>query len=779
MVSSDSGNRDKSNKNSERKILTVNLSSINLSKSDISMLERGLTFVPTPKTLPLKSILESKDKLIRNIKLKSFFQNSSKTYEHILKNFQEKSTWAPGLKTLPNDIITTINEIDGATLNLIKNAKKFLRNNECQIKLHEKDNLSTDERNSISTLRDNKDIIIKSADKGGATVIMDKDNYIFEANRQLNDIKYYRVLEEPLFQDNIPKIRKILIQLKKEGYVNQKQLDFLSGPPIPRHRKFYLLPKIHKDKNKWTIPDRMPEGRPIVSDVESESYRVSQYIDTFISPLSTRHATYLKNTYDFIDKIRNVPIPEDCFLVTGDVSALYTNMLHDRTLFCVKNIFEKYPDPTRPDKHLIDLLKITLKNNDFHFNGKNYLQTCGAPMGKVYAPSLANIYMLDFDERAMKGFKIKPLFFFRYLDDVFFIWTGNLNELLEYELYLNSLIPGINITLEYNKISANFLDTTVYKQTLNNETTLQTRVYFKPTDTHQLLHANSFHPKHTCKGILKSQLLRFKRISSSWGDYTHTAQILFDTLSGRGYSWSLFRGMLKSVWFTDDIYRKDSREPFPIIIHYNSLGVKLAKNYRDTLNKNNFFERFRLTNAYKIHPNLGRMLVRSELRSSDTVNNDITQNECSRDKANRFFQCNTPDCLTCKHHAITGSSFTSSTFGSSHQVKGLLNCKTKNIIYLITCIKCNIQYVGETGRSLSERLIDHRSNIRNKKKTPIAIHFNIPGHSTLRDLRVMAIEGIQNPHDPLRVRRKQETFWQSKLGTIHPHGLNAFPILDS
>ena len=96
---------------------------------------------------------------------------------------------------------------------------------------------------------------------------------------------------------------------------------------------------------------------------------MSQYIDTFINPLSIKHTTYLKNTYDFISKIRNKTVPTEGFLVTGDVSALYTNMLHDRTLSCVENIFKKYPDPLRPDKHLIELLKITLKNNDFQFNG--------------------------------------------------------------------------------------------------------------------------------------------------------------------------------------------------------------------------------------------------------------------------------------------------------------------------------------------------------------------------------------------------------------------------
>ncbi len=119
------------------------------------------------------------------------------------------------------------------------------------------------------------------------------------------------------------------------------------------------------------------KGASIVSDVESESYRVSKYIDTFVTPLSTRHSTYLRNTYDFVSKIRNKIVPNDCFLVTGDVSALYTNMLYDRTLSCIENIFKKYPDPLRPDKHLLELLNVTLKNNDFQFYGKNYPQTCG------------------------------------------------------------------------------------------------------------------------------------------------------------------------------------------------------------------------------------------------------------------------------------------------------------------------------------------------------------------------------------------------------------------
>ena len=53
--------------------ITVNLSSIVLSDSDVSLLNRGLSFVPNPVKLPSEEILIAKNKITRNLKLKSFF----------------------------------------------------------------------------------------------------------------------------------------------------------------------------------------------------------------------------------------------------------------------------------------------------------------------------------------------------------------------------------------------------------------------------------------------------------------------------------------------------------------------------------------------------------------------------------------------------------------------------------------------------------------------------------------------------------------------------------
>lgn len=764
----------------------MNLSSLVLDESDISLLDRGLTFVPTPRTLPVKSILENKDNLIRNIKLRSFFKKSTKPFNAKEKLFQYKSTWTPNTSLLNNEVINTINEIENNTVNFIREANKLTRNNEIYIKLKDRSNLPANELSSLNKLRNNKNIIVKSADKGGATVIMDLDNYIFEANRQLNDSNYYRVLDEPIYKNNIPGIKAILEKLRKEGFINSEQLKFLSGPDNPRHRIYYLLPKIHKDRAKWVLKDKMPEGRPIVSDVESESYRVSQWLEHHLTPLATKHETYLKNTYDFVEKIRDKVVDQECFLITGDVSALYTNMKHERTIECVREIFKKYPDQARPDKHILDLLNITLRNNDFQFNGKFYLQTCGTPMGKVYAPALANLYMLEFDEKAMTGFKIKPLFFFRFLDDIFSIFLGTKEDILEYENYLNSLIPGIKVTLEYSKCNINFLDTMIYKLTVDGVTTLQTKVYFKPTDTHQLLHMQSFHPKHTHKGILKSQLLRFKRLSSTWEDYYNTCKILFHSLNDRGYTWTLMRTMSKQIWNNQTIQTRhtqnsdtglqSNRELFPIIVNFNSFETNLAKRFKRSLIDNKQFDNFRLINAFKIHANLKSLLVRSELKSNNTVSINSLATNSTRRLTNRFTLCKNPRCIACKYHAYDCNSFTSSTFNAAFNFNDSFTCKTRNIIYLITCVKCDKQYVGETSRCLSDRLTDHRSCILNKKQTPIAIHFNEHGHSLTRDLKAIAIEKVIDTADN-KIRRERELIWWERLGTRYPRGLNGLPLI--
>ena len=57
-------------------------------------------------------------------------------------------------------------------------------------------NLYNEEQKAMEELAKRKDIIITNADKGGAVVIMDVENYINKANRQQSDKLNYKKLQE-------------------------------------------------------------------------------------------------------------------------------------------------------------------------------------------------------------------------------------------------------------------------------------------------------------------------------------------------------------------------------------------------------------------------------------------------------------------------------------------------------------------------------------------------------------------------------------------------------
>lgn len=756
--------------------LTVNLSDLSLTNADISLLDKGLKFIPTYRYLPVNRIYEAQNRLIRSLKLRDYFsdEDTDNDYDYNRKTFTYPSTWTPPDHKIADSTLETIQELITATQSAIK--KNGVIRNKLLVVNRNNNNLTAAEITSLKQLRSNSNIVIKPADKGGATVLLNKDAYLREAHRQLGNRQYYTKLREPIYKSNISKINEILESMKSDKFISAKQLQYLQAKDTDRARVFYLLPKIHKPRDKWPQPN-MPEGRPIVSDCGSESYRVSQYIDSFIRPISTRHAAYIKDTYDFISKIRGQKIHKNALLVTGDVSSLYTNMHIDRTLQVTKNALARYPDAERPDCHIMRLLDITLRNNDFTFNGEFFLQICGTAMGKSYAPGLADLYLEKFDEKATHGFKIKPQLYFRFLDDIHFVWTGTAEELTEFEIYLNSLIDGIKITLNFSHEKVDFLDTTIYRiadPSAPDTDILQTRVFFKDTDTHQLLHRQSFHPKHTFTGVLKAQLLRFKRISSSHSDYSDACSILFAALQKRSYSKSLLRKMKRDIWNLNDISPKPKdhhQKLLPIVIPYNKIGIELARSWKSIIGQSQLFDDdSRLLTAFCNSQNLYQKLVRSSFSVNGQHSKDNSKVKLRKNNNVKpgSLRCPNVKCKACSYIVETSS------FGSSHnnrkfRLHNKFTCASSNIVYLVTCTKCYKQYVGETGRSLRDRITDHVSCIKLKKQTPIGLHFNQAGHS-LKHFSVLAIEQFDENSES--IRRMKEITWQHLLQTAHPLGIN-------
>jgi len=507
----------------------VNLSKYKLSVVELSLLSKGLNFCPTPIDPDPGAIRADLDNFHRRLRLLARFedspsdipdnntdeQNNHCTHAFESHKFRPKSTYNPvGPPAMEAMILT--NEIG--------------LNNRPE-PIHPKlTNISREERRAINILSNNKSIVIKPADKGSAVVVMDRIDYINEGYKQLSDEKFYKKVEYDLTAQHMQVVQRYINNMYLNGEIDIKTCIYLTDREC-RTARLYLLPKIHKGK----IP---PPGRPIVSANGCPTEKISQLVDNFLTPpTTTMIRSYVRDTTDFIQKLRAIgPLPANCYLVTLDVTSLYTNIPNKEGLEAAWRLLEKYrPEPNIKPKNetLIELLEMVLTMNNFTFNGDHYIQVGGTAMGTKAAPGFANTFMGDFEERFVYPYRLQPLKYLRFLDDIFLIWQYGMDELTEFVIHMNSQLPSIKFTMEHSKESVNFLDTTVSINIASHE--LETDLYCKPTDSHNYLLYNSAHPKRCKESIPYSQFLRIKRICSKTTDYDRHIVTLSKHFLRRGY----------------------------------------------------------------------------------------------------------------------------------------------------------------------------------------------------------------------------------------------------
>ena len=130
-----------------------------------------------------------------------------------------------------------------------------------------------------------------------------------------------------------------------------------------------------------------------------------------------------------------------------------------------------------------------------------------------------------------------------------------------------------------------------------------------------------------------------------------------------------------------------------------------------------------------------------------------------------------------------GQIFQSNSNKKIFKIRQCITCKSRNIIYLVTCIKCKLQGVGHSTH-FGKRISNYFSHI--KKGThdcEISTHFIehhgdtwISDYGRNSDFEIKAIAQLENP--PRRKKELEERlrdfegYWQLELNTIQPHGLN-------
>ena len=268
-----------------------------------------------------------------------------------------------------------------------------------------RDNFNAMERVSISSLKKDKDIIIKTSDKGNNIVLLDNHNYLSEAYRQLNS-QHYIKLDTFDFKDLRYGFNTYLRRMFNRGVLDEITFDYL----IKDNQNYYgqgymhILPKIQRlnqsdiltiEDNGFNIDKIIPPGRPIISQIGTVTECIGRYVDYFLVPIVHNQHTYIKDTTDFIHKIESIKPPTDCWLCSFDISQMFTNCPINEILSAVRIAYDD----------LIYLLKFVLENNIFEFNGQLFQQIIGAAIGAIPSCEACDILMYKIMKEILPKFK--------------------------------------------------------------------------------------------------------------------------------------------------------------------------------------------------------------------------------------------------------------------------------------------------------------------------------------------------------------------------------------
>ena len=749
------------NKSNQQNLCVVNLSNRVLTQTEIDILEKGLKFCPTPGEPNMYEIHKDLRTFFRRMRLKAHFtedpdlqpppsQNNSilnfvtrgtpqGAPDINLSKFKPKSDWEP--KDEHKDpVLETF-------FKCVQNDIGYFTQREARVK-----NITKSEKEAIESLSKDPNIVIKKADKGTAVVIMNTTDYINEANRQLSDTNFYLKQSHDLTETHSAKITEFLESMLESGEIDQKIFDAIK-PNKARTARFYFLPKIHKP---------IVKGRPIISGNNCPTESISAFVDEHLKPFVKQVPSYVRDTTDFIKKVEGFHSNRDYYLVTMDVTSLYTNIPNHEGITAVyRTLLQKGYQGQVELNSIIQLLKFVLHMNNFTFNGEEFLQVGGTAMGTRLAPSYANLFMGYLESKMLAGAPYKPSLYLRFIGHQF---IGHMNQ----------YHPTIKFTAEYSRDKVSFLDTWVK---ISNDGKIYTDLYSKPTDTHNYLHFSSCHPSHCKTGGPYGEFLRLRRNCSNMNDFLkHANERKLDYLR-RGYPLDLIEESINKA--TNQNRERLLNPPHksgtkkvnrvPLVITYNPANpnfMKTIKKYWPLLDlskkcKLAFTEPPLI--AYRRNKNLNDKLVRASAPTTKQPNNQAPVYRCLS---------KTLFCIYCPKKDMPDQ-YTSTHTGRSYTGPTNYKCGVRNVIYLITCRKCQKQYVGQTYRPYKERISEHLSYARRKKMdTATGKHFSLPGHTHFDiNHRVISILGGAITKNNPKLLELEEMLIE-RLRTMEPIGLN-------
>lgn len=566
-----------------------------------------------------------------------------------------------------------------------------------------------------------KDFLVKKpfkildCDKNIGICFVDNDKYKEFVELNLNDHNTYLKLDFNPLNETIRKITNCINDLIKAKLISKnlaKQIVLIKDKC--KIGTFRLLAKLHKKKLGF---------RPIINCRSHPTSFLCLLVDCILQPFVKNSESYIQDSQHLIQKSLQKTFPLNSKLYSCDFESLYTNInLNHALMIITEFIGNNFVSSSLETMGFYHILKLIFDNNIFTFNNVYYVQIAGIAMGSKCGPSIANVYIFLLEKSFL--FIHKPLFYYRFIDDIFVI--------LELDFDINILINHfdyLKLKCETDLI-VNFLDLNISLDVITGF--LNFSLYSKPTNTFSFLLFSSNHPSSIKSNIPKSLFIRLRRINSKYSDFLFYARKLIRQLVNRGYDFKQLikiSNMVSNINRNDILPYKEKNLNFDKDIIYfkfpfdmNISEIKLSFNSAfNSISDTDFIKNseFRVINS--MQTNLNSLFVH-EIRLFGL-------------KKYRFINCLNSSCSICfysnNNHYLELNNF-------YLPIQSLSTCNSVSVIYIIRCKLCEFIYIGQSNK-LKNRLKTHIKgcllNIESFSSNICVVqHFNKSCHSTSRDL---------------------------------------------
>ena len=588
---------------------------------------------------------------------------------------------------------------------ILEQLSKFNFNPECF-------NINKNEFFSIKNFIKCKPFKICEADKNIGLVIVSNDLYLNLCKEHLNNVENFENLNENPLDDTQNTIKITLIELFLNRHISNRLFKSLFID-CAKLGGFRILPKLHK--NKFST-------RPIINNINHPTSNLSLLIDFLLQPYVKTSDSYIQDSQNLIQKLNSVRLPSDVQLHSLDFESLYSNIDLKHAL----EVITEFMKDKINNEHINIIgfhsaLKLIFENNVFMFDKNYFRQIKGIAMGTKCGPSVANIYISCLERKFLTIHK--PIVYYRFIDDIFLITKKNFNLkfLLENFGYLKLNVCSDEIV--------NFLDLNISYCKLTQK--LIFSLYLKPTNTFCYLLIDSNHPTFIFENIPKSLFIRIRRICTKFCDFLFFSNKLFFQLISRGYDCLKLNKILNTVSNVDRKslipYKHKNFQDFdnsiifktPFDKNFINLKEVIVSSFKNLQLDYKNIDCKRIFNVFQIQNNIGSLLVHNKTSFNFNF------------KSNSYKKCNLSNCSICSF----SNSLKFLNLNSLYlPILTNASCISTKVVYILHCNKCNSFYIGETSRTVKDRISEHLGDINyfrpyEKRVTPISKHFNLFDHS--------------------------------------------------